>query len=70
MEDEEREIILYDQYNPDFNTVFDAAPNVPPISAQGTFESPPISKAVYLALPIVAIAMHVYFLLNGPVLAQ
>ncbi len=65
VEDEQREIILYDKYNPEFNLVFDAAPNMPNISEQGTLEPAGFGKVVYLALPLVGIAMHLYFIWNG-----
>lgn len=62
VEDEEREIILYDRFNPNFNFVFDAMPNVPKISEEGMLERAPIWKAVNLLLPIVGIGLNVMFL--------
>ncbi len=62
VEDEEREIILYDQFNPDFNVVYDAAGNMPRITEQGTLAAPGIGKAVYLILPLVGIGINALFL--------
>ena len=62
VEDEKREIILYDRFNPDFNVIFDAAPNMPGISAQGMLETPSIGKAVYLLLPLLGLGINAFFL--------
>lgn len=62
VEDEEREIILYDRFNPAFNFVFDAMTNVPNISEEGMLERAPISKAVNLLLPILGIGLNILFL--------
>jgi hypothetical protein len=62
VEDEEREIILYDRFNPTFNFVFDAMPNVPNISEEGRLERAPIRKALNLLLPILGIGLNVMFL--------
>lgn len=61
VEDEEREIILFDKYNPDFNVVFDAAGNMPAITEDGMLATPGIGKAVYLLLPFIGIAMNLFF---------
>ena len=65
VEDEEREIILYDRFNPGFNLVFDAAPNMPSISGQGTLEPAPLRHAVYLLLPLAGVALNLFFLWWG-----
>jgi hypothetical protein len=64
VEDEEREIILFDKYNPDFNVVFDAAGNMPAITEEGMLATPGIGKAVYLLLPFIGIAMNLFFALS------
>ncbi|MCC6727651.1 MAG: hypothetical protein IT258_24305 [Saprospiraceae bacterium] len=61
VEDEEREIILYDKYNPANCIVFDATANRPEISEQGMFASPGIGKIWLLALPLMGIGMNLYF---------
>lgn len=61
VEDEEREIILYDKYNPSFSVVFDAGGNMPEITEQGMFATPGLGKAVNLILPFIGIAMNMYF---------
>ncbi len=63
VEDEEREIILFDQFNPDFNVVYDAAGNMPGITEQGMLASPGFGKVVYLLLPLLGIAINLFFLL-------
>jgi hypothetical protein len=65
VEDEEQEIILYDKFTPDFNVVFDAAPNMPAISRRGTLELASPTKALYLILPILGIGLNAYFFWNG-----
>ncbi|MBI5915419.1 MAG: DUF3592 domain-containing protein [Bacteroidetes bacterium] len=65
VEDEEREIILYDRFNPGYNLVYDAAPNVPAISEQGTLEPAPFGQVLYLLLPFVGIGMNLFFLWHG-----
>lgn len=62
VEDEEREIILYDKYNPDLNVVFDAAGNMPAIKEDGMLATPDMGKLIYLALPLIGIGMNLYFL--------
>lgn len=61
VEDEEREIILYDKFNPAFNIVYDATANMPHISEQGNLESAGIGKLVYLVLPLMGLAIHLLF---------
>jgi hypothetical protein len=61
VEDEQREIILYDKYNPDFNIVYDATANMPSINEQGTLEAVGIGKVVYLVLPLMGLAIHLLF---------
>lgn len=65
VEDEQREIILYDKYNPDFNIVYDATANMPGISEQGRLKPAGLGKAVYLALPLMGVSMHLLFLWYG-----
>jgi hypothetical protein len=70
VEDEEREIILYDRFNPDFNLVYDAAANVPAISEYGMLKPASFGKVLYLLLPLAGIALNVYFLMHNPGLIQ
>jgi hypothetical protein len=65
VEDEQREIILFDKYNPDFNIVYDATANMPNISEQGILEPAGFGKLVYLALPLMGVAIHLLFLWYG-----
>lgn len=65
VEDEEQEIILYDKFNPDFNVVYDAAPNMPDISAAGELKPATVSKAVNLILPALGIGLNAYFFWMG-----
>lgn len=59
VEDEEREIILYDRFNPTFNFVFDAMPNTPNINEAGMLQAAPVWKVVNLILPILGIGINV-----------
>ena len=68
VEDEEREIILYDKFNPDLNVVYDAAGNMPAITEQGMLATPGIGKVVYLILPFIGIGMNSVFLFSAPLL--
>ena len=61
VEDEEKEIILYDRFNPEFNFVFDAMPNVPNITEAGMLASAPIWKVTNLLMPILGIGINVLF---------
>lgn len=65
VEDEEQEIILYDRFNPGFNVVYDAAPNMPGISAAGELKPAPAWKAVNLILPALGIGLNAYFIWMG-----
>jgi hypothetical protein len=65
VEDEQQEIILFDKYNPGFNIVYDATANMPAISEQGSLEPAGLGKVVYLALPLMGLAMHLLFLWYG-----
>ncbi len=61
VEDEAREIILYDKYNPADCIVFDATANMPEITEQGMFASPGIGKIWVLTLPLMGIGMNIWF---------
>jgi hypothetical protein len=62
---EEQEIILYDPFNPAYNVVFDAAPNMPAITARGELKPASLWKAVYLILPLLGTALNLYFIGKG-----
>jgi hypothetical protein len=66
VENEEREIILYDRFNPEVNIVFDAYPNLPEISEEGMLKRPSIKKLLNLILPLIGIALNVLFFLANP----
>ncbi len=68
VEDEEKEIILYDRFNPEFNFVFDAMPNVPNITEAGMLASAPVWKVTNLLLPILGIGINVLFFWYKPAL--
>lgn len=68
VEDEEQEIILYDPFNPARNVVFDAAPNMPAITARGELTPASLWKAGYLILPLLGIALNFYFMRIGTLL--
>ena len=70
VEDEEREIILYDRFNPDYNFVFDAVANVPAISEEGMLEAASPGKMLYLLLPLLGIGLNLYFLFHNPIVLQ
>jgi hypothetical protein len=70
VEDEEREIILFDRFNPDFNVVYDATPTMPGISPEGMLERAPIGKALNLLLPLLAIGLNLLFFLWQPSLMR
>lgn len=59
VEDEEEEIILYDQFYPESNVVFDSIGNAPAISDYGNFVPFGSEKAVYLIIPTLVILMNV-----------
>ncbi len=69
VEDEEREIILYDRYNPGHNIVFDAE-SVPAITEQGELEPAPFWKIALILLPILGLAIQFYFILYPPNLVE
>ena len=63
MEDEETEIILFDRYQPTFNLVYDAVPNIPHINEEGHMEPMWGLKTSVLFLPVFTIVLNlVYFL--------
>ncbi len=61
VEDEATESILFDRYNPTYNLVYDAVPNVPPISGDGKMERMPAAKAWVLFLPVFTIVVNLIF---------
>lgn len=61
VEDEETESILFDRFNPAFNLVYDAVPNVPAISPEGKMLPAPPSKAWVLFLPTFGVAVNLVF---------
>ena len=63
VEDEATESILFDRYNPAFNLVYDAVPNVPPVSAEGKMERMPAMKVWVLFLPGFSVAVNFIFAL-------
>ena len=65
VEDEETESILFDRYNPAFNLVYDAVPNVPAIGPKGNMVPAPARKAWVLFLPAFGIAVNIVYLLLG-----
>ncbi|MBR9921180.1 MAG: DUF3592 domain-containing protein [Bacteroidetes bacterium] len=58
LEDEEREIILYDELNPEANMLFDAVSGAPRIDAQGYFRPAPAWKLVLFILPLLAVLLN------------
>ncbi|TAK33054.1 MAG: hypothetical protein EPO28_17380 [Saprospiraceae bacterium] len=63
VEDEETESILFDRYNPAFNLVYDAVPNVPATGTNGKMMPAPAGKAWVLFLPAFGIAVNLVYLL-------
>ena len=53
VEDEEREIILYMDYNPSKNVVYDAMSGAPQITNDGRLVQSSVSAIKYLLIPIV-----------------
>ncbi|MCB0664002.1 MAG: DUF3592 domain-containing protein, partial [Saprospiraceae bacterium] len=53
VEDEEKEIILYDRFHPEKAIVYDAMPNAPKILPEGIIDPAYISKGWVLFLPVV-----------------
>lgn len=63
VEDEEREIVLYDRENPKINAVYDAIPNAPMISPRGTISPATASKMLGLIIPFLTIAGNCYYVI-------
>ena len=63
VEDEAMESILFDRYNPAFNLVYDAVPNLPAINTAGKIEPVPGWKGWVLFLPVFTIVLNLIFLL-------
>ena len=61
VEDEALEAILFDKYNPTFNLVYDAVPNVPPIQPDGKMESVSIHKSWKLFAPVFFVVFNLIF---------
>lgn len=61
VEDEEREIILFDRFNPDYNIVYDAMPNAPAINEAGFLEPSPPKSAWVLLMPAFSILAHGWY---------
>lgn len=70
VEDEEREIILFDRFNPEYNVVYDATPSMPGISPEGMLERASLSKCLNLLLPLLAIGLNLMFFLWQPKIIQ
>ncbi len=70
VEDEDREIILFDCFNPEDSIVFDAYPNMPRISDEGYLKGPTVKNLMNLILPIIGIGMNVMFYLKNPFLVM
>lgn len=58
VEDEEKEIILYDRFRPDRAIVYDAMPSAPKILPEGLIDPAYISKGWVLLLPLVTLIGH------------
>jgi hypothetical protein len=58
VEDEEREIILFDRFRPDKSIVYDAMPNAPKILPEGIIDPAYISKGWVLLVPAISIIGH------------
>ncbi len=65
VEDEEQEIILYDNFNPDYNVVYDAEGIMPAITEDGELKTPSLFAAAYLLLPLSGIGLNLLFLWTG-----
>lgn len=70
VEDEEREIILYNCFDPSDNIVFDAMSNLPAITEDGSLESASVLKVANLLLPATGIGINLYFLLHKSIFIQ
>jgi hypothetical protein len=58
VEDEEKEIILFDRFNPEHNIVYDAMPNAPKILKEGMLDPAYLSKGIVLILPAISLIAH------------
>ncbi len=65
VEDEAAESILYDRYQPSFNLVYDAVPNLPKITAYGKLAAMPLEKAWVLFFPGFVVAVNGVYLVMG-----
>lgn len=65
VEDEEREIILYDPFGPEDHVVYDSIANMPRISPQGMLEPATLIKASALILPAISLLINWYFIHHG-----
>ena len=63
VEDEEREIVLFDKFEPKINTVYDAIPNAPMIDSDGNILSAEPLKAFGLIIPGLTIFGNIIYLL-------
>lgn len=65
VEDEETEMVLFNRYEPTFNLVYDAVPNVPHINEEGIMEPIRGLKAWVLFLPVFTVVLNlVYFVFS------
>lgn len=64
VEDEEREIILYDPMNPEKSAVYDAGP-MPEIDVHGQLVQAPFYKWLFFLVPLLTIGLNIYFLKSG-----
>lgn len=55
LEDEDSEKVLYDRFEPTFNLVYDAVPNVPKIGADGKMQSLELWRGWVLILPLLTV---------------
>ena len=61
VEDEDTEMVLYDQYEPTFNLVYDAVPNVPSIGENGQMQSLEGWRAWVFFLPAFTLFFNLTF---------
>ncbi len=61
VEDELKEIVLFDRFNPNNNIVFDSMESAPRISPDGYLEQAPFYKIFNLIIPAIAILGHGYY---------
>ncbi|HHM21943.1 MAG TPA: hypothetical protein ENJ20_07950 [Bacteroidetes bacterium] len=65
VEDEETEIVLFNRYEPTFNLVYDAVPNMPHINEEGKMAPLRGLKARVLFLPVFTVVFNgVYFVFS------